>query len=431
MKDVQKTNHHASDSGHPVLEGFHLMAKPAGPACNLGCDYCFYREKINFFSEDNDFRMSDEILEAYTREYIRSQPGDTVVFEWQGGEPTLAGLDFFQRALNFQKQYNTGKQISNSLQTNGILLDDEWCAFLKKNNFLVGLSLDGPEAIHNTHRKDKNGYPTFSKVFSALKLMQKHRIDVNVLAAVTRESSKHPLEIYRFFREANVRFIQFIPVVERNADPKARQLGIPLAVPPSITQVETSTAVTPWSVKPHQFGEFLIRIYDEWIRHDVGEIFVMNFEWSLGAWAGTRPGMCHFSAQCGQNLIMEHNGDIFSCDHFMYPDFCIGNIREWELLEKIQSRKQIAFGEAKETGLPEYCRRCKVLFACRGGCPKHRFSVTPEGKPGLNYLCPGFKHFFEHIRPSMERMLALIYERKPVSLIMKENIGVRPTQLTS
>ena len=363
--------------------------------------------------------MSDEILEAYTREYIKSQPGNTVVFDWQGGEPTLAGLEFFQRALNFQKKYNIGKQISNSLQTNGTLLGDEWCVFLKKNNFLVGLSLDGPETIHNVHRKDTNGYPTFNKVFNTLERMQKHGVAVNVMATVNRESRKHPLEIYRFFREAGVRFIQFIPVVERDADPKAQQLGIPLAVPSSITQAETSTAVTPWSVKPHQFGEFLIRIYDEWIRHDVGEIFVMNFEWSLGAWAGTRPGMCHFSAQCGQNLIMEHNGDIFSCDHFMYPDFCLGNILEGGLVEIMQSRKQIAFGAAKETSLPEYCRRCKVLFACRGGCPKHRFSITPDGKPGLNYLCPGLKHFFEHVRPSMERMLALIYKGKPVSLIMK------------
>ena len=403
-----------------ISQGFHLMAKPAGPACNLGCDYCFYREKKIFFPEDKKLQMSDEILEVYTREYIKSQPENSVVvFEWQGGEPTLAGLDFFQRALDFQKKYKGGKQISNSLQTNGTLIDDEWCVFLKKNNFLVGLSLDGPEAVHNVHRKDKSGNPTFNKAFRALRMMQKHGVEVNVLATVNRESCKHPLKIYRFFKKAKVRFIQLIPVVERVADPKAQQWGIPLAAPPSITQVETATAVTPWSVKPHEFGEFLIRIYDDWIRHDVGEIFVMNFEWTLGAWAGTRPGMCHISTQCGQNLIMEHNGDIFSCDHFMYPDFCLGNIRERGLMEIIQSRKQIAFGAAKETSLPGYCRRCQVLFACRGGCPKHRFSVTPHGKPGLNYLCPGFKHFFEHVRPSMERMLALIDKGKPVSLIMK------------
>ncbi len=418
MDHIKNIHNQSAGLDHPVPAGFHLMAKPAGPACNLACDYCFYREKKIFFSEDQTLRMSDEILEAYIREYIKSQPGNTVAFEWQGGEPTLAGLDFFQHALILQKKYNAGKQISNSLQTNGTLIDDEWCAFLKKNNFLVGLSLDGPEAVHNAYRKDKNGHPTFNKVFNALKMMQEHGVEVNVLAAVNRESSKYPLEIYRFFREADVRFIQFIPVVERDADPKAQQLGIPLAVPPTITQVETSTAVTQWSVKPHQFGEFLIRIYDEWIRQDVGEIFVMNFEWCLGAWAGTRPGMCHFSAQCGQNLIMEHNGDIFSCDHFMYPDFCLGNIHEGGLFEIVKSRKQIAFGTAKESTLPEYCQRCNVLFACRGGCPKHRFSVTPDGKPGLNYLCPGFKHFFEHIQPSMERMLALIYKGKPVNLIM-------------
>jgi uncharacterized protein len=419
MDHNQNIHNQSAGLDHPLPAGFHLMAKPAGPACNLACDYCFYREKKIFFSEDQTFRMSDEILEAYTREYIKSQPGNTVVFEWQGGEPTLAGLDFFQRALILQKKYNVGKQISNSLQTNGTLIDDEWCTFLKKNNFLVGLSLDGPEAVHNAYRKDKNGHPTFNKVFNALKMMQEQGVEVNVLAAVNRKSGNHPLEIYRFLREADVRFIQFIPIVERNADPKARQLGIPLAVPPSITHVETSTAVTPWSVEPNQYGEFLIRIYDEWIAHDVGEIFVMNFEWTLGAWAGVRPGMCHISRRCGQNLIMEHNGDIYSCDHFMYPAFRLGNILEGGLVEMVNSPKQIAFGVAKETALPGYCRCCDVLFACRGGCPKHRFTATPDGEPGLNYLCPGFKDFFHHAQPSMEKMLALISQGNPVKKVME------------
>lgn len=407
------------DSNNLVPEGFHVMAKPAGPACNLSCDYCFYREKEIFFPEDKSPRMSDEILEVYTREYIKSQPGTSVEFQWQGGEPTLAGLDFFQRALNFQKKYNGGKQISNALQTNGTLLDDEWCAFLKKNNFLVGLSLDGPEAVHNVHRKDKNKNPTFNKVFNALEMLHKHGVEVNVLATVNRESCKHPLQIYRFFRKANVRFLQFLPIVEREADPKYQELGIRLAVPPSITQVETHTARTSWSVEPYQFGQFLIRIYDEWIRCDVGEIFVMNFEWILGAWAGARPGMCHVSARCGNNLIMEHNGDIYSCDHFMYPDFCLGNVRERGLVEIVQSRKQVAFAAIKETVLPGYCRRCNFLFACRGGCPKHRFTVTPNGEPGLNYLCPGFKAFFHHVQPTMEQMLALISRGQPVKKIME------------
>jgi len=419
MEDKQKINQSTSGLDLSVLEGFHLMAKPAGPACNLGCDYCFYREKKKFFSKDQTFRMSDEILEAYTREYIKSQPGNTVVFEWQGGEPTLAGLDFFQRALIFQKKYNAGKQINNSLQTNGTLIDAEWCAFLKKNNFLVGLSLDGPEAVHNVYRKDKKGHPTFSKVFNALKMMQEHGVEVNVLATVNRESCKYPLEIYRFFREADVQFIQFIPIVERDADTEAQQLGIPLAGPTSITHLETSLAVTPWSVEPNQYGEFLISIYNEWIAHDVGDVFVMNFEWTLGVWAGARPGMCHVSRRCGQNLIMEHNGDIYSCDHFMYPAFRLGNIMEGSLAEMVYSQKQIAFGTVKETALPVDCRCCDVLFACRGGCPKHRFAVTPDGEPGLNYLCPGLKDFFHHVQPTMEQMLALISQGNPVKKIME------------
>ncbi len=418
MNHHQNIHYESAGVDHPVPEDFHLMAKPAGPDCNLRCDYCFYREKKIFFSEDQTFRMSDEILEAFTREYIKSQPGNTVVFEWQGGEPTLAGLDLFQRALIFQKKYNTGKQISNSLQTNGTLLDDEWCAFLKKNNFLVGLSLDGPDTDHNAYRKDKNGHPTFNKVFNALRLMQKYGIKVNVLATVNRKSGNHPLEIYRFFREADVRFIQFIPIVEREVDLQARQLGIHLAVPPSITYEETATTVTPWSVEPNQYGDFLIRVYDEWITHDVGEIFVMNFEWTLGAWAGARPGMCHFSRRCGQNLIIEHNGDIYSCDHFVYPAFRLGNILEGGLAEMVQSQEQIAFGAAKETVIPDDCRCCDVIFACRGGCPKHRFAATTDGKSGLNYLCPGLKDFFHHVQPSMEQMLALISRGKPVKRIM-------------
>ena len=363
--------------------------------------------------------MSDDILEAYTREYIKSQPGSSVEFQWQGGEPTLAGLDFFQRALNFQKKYNVGKQISNSLQTNGTLLDDEWCLFLKKNNFLVGLSLDGPEAVHNVHRRDKKGLPTFNKVFSALSMMQKHGVEVNVLATVNNDNAQYPLEVYRFFREQGVQFIQFVPIVERMADTQAKQLGISLAVPPTLSNKDDATPATSWSVKPKQFGEFLIRVYDDWIRHDVGDVFVMNFEWTLGAFAGVRPGMCHISARCGQNLIMEHNGDIYSCDHFMYPAYRLGNIQEDRIIEMVKSKQQIAFGAVKEIDLPEYCRDCNVLFACRGGCSKHRFAVTPDGKPGLNYLCPGFKAFFHHVQPSMEQMLALISDRQPAKKIME------------
>ncbi len=394
------------------------MAKPAGPHCNLRCVYCFYREKETFFNRSESFVMPDEVLEAYIREYISSQPGHSIVFDWQGGEPALAGIGFFERALDLQRKYNRGKQIQNTIQTNGTIIDDHWCAFLSRNRFLVGLSIDGPETVHDTCRVDQGGKPTSARVLHALKLMQKYGVEVNVLATVNRESSQHPLEVYGFFKHHGVQFIQFIPIIEREADSEAERLGIRLAAPPSLTMEEKSTKVTNWSVEPKQYGEFLIRIYDEWVRNDVGRIFVMNFEWSLGTWAGLGPGVCYIAPRCGRNLIIEHNGDIFSCDHFMYPAYRLGNILEGGLGEIVESRQQIAFGASKETALPKHCCRCNVLFACCGGCPKHRFAKSPDGAPGLNYLCEGFKNFYHHVSPSMKRMVELIRRGIPVQKIM-------------
>lgn len=420
MAGKKKTNQKASGIDRHEQQGFHLMAKPAGPNCNLRCVYCFYREKKIFFDENNDFLMSDEILEAYTREYIKSQPIPSIVFDWQGGEPTLLGINFFQRALDFQKKYNTGKQILNTLQTNGMILDDDWCAFLSRNKFLVGLSMDGPESVHDACRVDMDGKPTCSRVLHALKLLQNHGVEVNILATVNSQSSRHPLEVYRFFRQHGVQFIQFIPIVEREADSESENLGISLATPPSLTHEEKSTSVTPWSVEPEYYGEFLIRVFEEWIRNDVGKIFVMNFEWSLGAWAGVGPGVCYLALRCGQNLIVEHNGDIFPCDHFMYPAYRLGNIRDGGLRKMIDTKKQTAFGALKETTLPEYCRGCHFLFACRGGCPKHRFTKSPDGEPGLNYLCPGLKKFYHFVNPSMKRMVEFIHTGIPMQKIMEE-----------
>ncbi len=376
-------NHHekVTDPGSAPQQGFHLMAKPVGPRCNLRCTYCFYREKETFFPELENFLMPDEVLEAYIRDYISSQPGPAVVFDWQGGEPTLAGLDFFRRALDLQKKYQAGKRIQNTLQTNGTLLDDDWGAFLSRNQFLVGLSLDGPERIHDVYRVNHDGRPTGARVLQALKLLQRHRVDVNILATVNRETARHPLEVYRFFREHGAQFIQFIPIVEREPDAEAKKSGIALAAPPSLTREEKSTVATPWSVRPEEYGEFLIRIFQEWIRKDVGSVFVMNFEWSLGAWAGVGPGVCYLSPRCGQSLILEHNGDIFSCDHFMYPDHRLGNILDGGLKQIAGLKKQMAFGAAKETTLPGYCRACDFLFVCRGGCPSHRFGKPPTEPP--------------------------------------------------
>ena len=403
----------------PPQQAFELMAKPAGPRCNLHCRYCFYLEKMSFFPE-SDFLMSDKVLEAYTRKYIASQPGPSVVFAWQGGEPTLLGIDFFHRALDFQKKYGMGKEISNTLQTNGTLLDESWCDFLSKNNFLVGLSMDGPETVHDVYRLDRAGGSTHVTVLRSLRMMQKYGVEVNVLATVNIESSRRPLDVYRFFREQGVQFIQFIPIVEREADSEAERLGLSLAGPPSLTQEEKAAAVMPRSVTPRDYGEFLRRIFEEWVRNDVGSIFVMNFEWALGAWADMPAGVCYLSPRCGLNLIIEHNGDIFSCDHFVYPAYRLGNILTDDLGEMVLSKTQIAFGASKETGLPGYCRECDVLFACRGGCPKHRFAKSPDGEPGLNYLCPGFKRFYHHVDPYMKHMVKLIRNGIPVKKIMEK-----------
>ena len=403
----------------PPQQAFELMAKPAGPRCNLHCRYCFYLEKMSFFPE-SDFLMSDKVLEAYTRKYIASQPGPSVVFAWQGGEPTLLGIDFFHRALDFQKKYGMGKEISNTLQTNGTLLDESWCDFLSKNNFLVGLSMDGPETVHDVYRLDRAGGSTHVTVLRSLRMMQKYGVEVNVLATVNIESSRRPLEVYRFFKEQGVQFIQFIPIVEREADSEAERLGLSLAGPPSLTQEEKAAAVMPRSVTPRDYGEFLRRIFEEWVRNDVGSIFVMNFEWALGAWADMPAGVCYLSPRCGLNLIIEHNGDIFSCDHFVYPAYRLGNILTDDLGEMVLSKTQIAFGASKETGLPGYCRECDVLFACRGGCPKHRFAKSPDGEPGLNYLCPGFKRFYHHVDPYMKHMVKLIRNGIPVKKIMEK-----------
>lgn len=402
----------------PLSHGFHLMAKPSGPACNISCEYCFYSEKKTFFGDRQIYRMSVPVLEAYVREYINSQPGSSVVFDWQGGEPTLMGIDFFRMALSFQAKYGKGKQISNSIQTNGTLIDEAWCSFFSKNGFLVGLSLDGPEYLHDINRVYKDGTPTFARVFRSLKMMQDKGVEVNILATVNRNNSLKPLEVYRFFRESGVRFIQFIPIVERSHGSATDNHGLSLAPPPSIGDGKKTEAVTPSSVEPDQYGEFLVQIFDEWIRKDVGSIFVMNFEWSLCAWAGLGPGVCYLSKRCGNNLIIEHNGDVYSCDHYMYPDYRLGNVLEDDLKSMVESKKQVLFGLSKEDGLPGYCRSCEFLFVCNGGCPKHRFAFSPDNEKGLNYLCPGFKKFYSHINPSMKRLLEMIKRGAPASQIM-------------
>ena len=394
---------------------FNLMAKPAGPRCNLCCDYCFYLEKEQLFPDRKNLRMMDEVLEAYTRQYIKATDAPEVVFAWQGGEPTLMGVEFFKKAVALQKQYGNGRRITNTLQTNGILLNDEWCSFLAENSFLVGLSLDGPSKIHDRFRKDRNGKSTFDRTMQALEMMKRHMIEFNVLACINRESAKRPREVYRFFKKNGIRFIQFIPVVERYMDQNDGKDGFRLTRP----DYREDFAVAPWSVDPHAYGDFLIGVFDEWIRQDVGKVFIMNFEWTLASWMGTPQASCVHAARCGQALILEHNGDVYSCDHYMFPEYRIGNILTDDLAVMVVSEKQRAFGESKEKSLPDTCSHCEMLFACHGGCLKHRFAKSPEGEPGMNYLCPGAKRYFGHVEKTMNTMAELIKRGIPVSRIME------------
>jgi uncharacterized protein len=399
-------------------KGFHLLAKPRGPLCNLDCGYCFYSEKKVLFPESHDFRMSDKVLEAYVSKYVSSQVVPEVQFVWQGGEPTLTGLEFFKKAVEIQKRYAGTKKISNFLQTNGTLLDDTWCKFLKANGFLVGISMDGPAWIHDRYRVDRAGKPTFQRVLKGLHLLQKYRVPFNVLLCVTEESSKHPLEVYRFLKETGVRFVQFTPIVERIPDRGATEVGLKHAGPPPAHCGEVSSKVSPWTVTPEGYGSFLTEIFEEWVHKDVGSIHVMNFEWALGSWMGLPSTVCIFAKQCGKALTMEHNGDIYSCDHYVYPQYRVGNIVTDGLPEILESVQQGAFGLNKETSLPRVCTECEVGFACNGGCPKHRFIESYQAEQGLNYLCAGYKTYFRHIHRYMKVMVQLIENGLPAARVM-------------
>ncbi len=405
-----KINMHVNSS----YRNFNLMAKPTGPRCNMRCDYCFYLEKEHSFPEKERLLMTDEVLEAYTRQYIKANDAPEVVFAWQGGEPTLMGIDFFKKAVALQKQYGNGKRISNTLQTNGTLLNDEWCHFLAENCFLVGLSLDGPREIHDRFRKDRNGNPTFDRIMQALEQMKRHMVEFNVLVCITRESAGRPGEVYHFLKKQGVRFIQFIPVVERCMDREGKD-SFRLSRP----DFRDDAAVAPWSVDPRGYGDFLIGIFDEWVRRDVGKTFIMNFEWTLANWVGAPQASCSHSARCGQALIMEHNGDVYCCDHYMFPEYRVGNILTDDLAAMVSSEKQRAFGASKEVSLPDACRNCRLLFACHGGCLKYRFARSPEGEPGMNYLCQGTKRYFSHVERFMNLMAEYIKKEIPVSRIME------------
>lgn len=398
--------------------GIHVVAKPIGPLCNLNCEYCFYLEKQALFGAGEKYRMPDEVLSRFITNYIRSQPTPVVEFVWQGGEPTLLGIDFFKRVIELQKPFVGTKTITNSLQTNGTLLTDEWCSFLKKDNFMVGISLDGPKGIHDRYRRDRDGNSTFYRAMRGMRLLQKHEVDYNVMACVARKTATHPLDVYRFFKDEGIEFIQFTPIVERLPDKQSSHPGLHLAGPASLDQEEHQTEVTPWTVIPEKYGDFLIAIYEEWVRNDVGKVFVMNFEWALNAWIGNPSSVCVHADQCGRSLVLEHNGDVYACDHSVYPEYKLGNIKKDTLREMAVKSLQSGFGISKETALPRWCRECEVLAACRGACPKHRFRTTCYDEPGLHYLCEGYRKFFLHIRKYCHAMTQLLENGLPASRVM-------------
>ena len=403
--------------------GFHVLTKPIGPICNLDCTYCFYLEKQQLYPEEKSWRMNDVALESYIRQYIHSQPGPEVHFAWQGGEPTLLGVEFFQKAVALQKKHAGGRKIHNALQTNGTLLDDRWCEFLAANHFLVGLSIDGPRELHDRYRVDKGQKPTFDAVLRGLEYLKKHRVEFNTLTVVNRANSREPLKVYRFLKEIGSGFLQFIPLVERLPASLTAAPGLTFAEPPDPAHpAAANSAVTPESVEAGQYGDFLCGIFNEWVRQDVGKVFVQLFDVALGNWMGLGSSLCVFAEKCGSALAIEHNGDVYSCDHYVYPKYRLGNILNQRLGEMVQSRQQTRFGHDKLASLPKYCRSCEVRFACHGECPKHRFMTTPDGEPGLNYLCPAYKQFFHHIDPYMHTMGQLLNAGRAAVEIMQMSV---------
>jgi len=383
---------------------FHVMAKPTGAVCNLNCTYCFFLTKERLYP-DSSFRMSDEVLEEYIRQYLEAQQVPRVTVAWQGGEPTMMGLDFFRRSIELQEKYKKpGMTVENTIQTNATLLEDEWCEFFRANDYLVGVSIDGPRELHDAYRVDKAGNPTFDRVMKGLDLLKEHDVDFNILCTVHAANGDHPGEVYRFFRnELGAEFIQFIAIVERDNE----------------TGFQEGNKVTDRSVGPEQYGDFLIGVFDEWVKGDVGKVYVQIFDVSLGNWAGEPPSLCIFAPTCGGAMVMEHNGDLYSCDHFVEPKYLLGNIMETPIIELVASSKQLKFGWEKIEALPAYCRGCEVRFACHGACPKNRFIETPDGKPGLNYLCAGYKAFFKHIDKPMRIMAELLRRGRAPAEVMR------------
>ena len=397
---------------NPFAKPLYVMLKPAGAHCNLACKYCYYLEKNKLYPTAQRHLMSDEILEQFTREYIEAQTMSQVLFTWHGGEPLLRSIDFYRKALSLQQKYAGSRRIDNVIQTNGTLLTDEWCEFFAQNHWLVGISIDGPQPYHDHYRLTAAGKPSWKKVMQGIKLLKKHGVEWNAMAVVNAYNANHPLEFYRFFKENGCKFLQFTPIVERQT---RHEDGRTLASLADKNEIPLSEA----SVAPEQWGYFLCAIFDEWVRKDVGKIFVEIFDCTLANWMGISPGICAYSKECGHAGVMEHNGDVYSCDHFVFPEYKLGNIRDHSLIDMLYGEQQQEFSRLKHSSLPRQCKECDMEFACHGECPKNRFMKDQYGDSGLNYLCLGYYHFYQHVAPYMDYMKQELMSQRPPSNIMK------------
>ena len=397
---------------NPFAKPLYVMLKPAGAHCNLACKYCYYLEKNKLYPTAQRHLMSDEMLEQFTREYIEAQTMNQVLFTWHGGEPLLRSIDFYRKALSLQQKYAGGRRIDNVIQTNGTLLTDEWCEFFAQNHWLVGISIDGPQPYHDHYRLTAAGKPSWQKVMQGIKLLKKHGVEWNAMAVVNAYNVNHPLKFYRFFKENGCQFLQFTPIVERLT---RHEDGRTLASLADKDEIPLSEA----SVAPEQWGYFLCAIFDEWVRKDVGKIFVEIFDCTLANWMGVSPGICAYSKECGHAGVMEHNGDVYSCDHFVFPEYKLGNIRDHSLIDMLYGEQQQEFSRLKHSSLPRQCKECDMELACHGECPKNRFMKDKYGDSGLNYLCLGYYHYYQHVAPYMDYMKQELMAQRPPSNIMK------------
>lgn len=391
----------------------YVMLKPAGSLCNLRCKYCYYLEKDKLYKQCKNHVISDELLEKFIKEYIEAQTTPQVLFTWHGGETLMRPISFYKRALELQRIYGRGRQIDNCIQTNGTLLTDEWCQFFKDNNFLVGVSIDGPQEFHDEYRRTATNKPTFVKVMNGINLLNKHGVEWNALAVVNDYNADYPLEFYRFFKQIGCKYIQLSPIVERVVK---REDGLTLA--PGMQGGDAGLA--DFSITPEQWGNFLCTIFDEWVHNDVGEYFVQLFDATLANWVGQAPGVCILAEECGHAGVMEFNGDVYSCDHFVYPEHLLGNLHTKTITEMMYSDQQNKFAKMKKQMLPQQCKECKFLFACHGECPKNRFLNDKYGNYGLNYLCKGYRQFFEHVEPYMNFMKRELENHRAPANVMKQ-----------